>query len=66
MNLIKIILINIAPFNYSLKTSFLIQEDEKNVIVFDFWGDTYDASLTLNNLIKSMEILTLIILLIIS
>ena len=44
-------LINIAPFNYSLKTSFLIQEDEKNVIVFDFWGDTYDASLTLNTLI---------------
>ena len=38
-------LINPNPFNYSLKTSFLIQEDDKNVLVFDFGGGTYDVSL---------------------
>ena len=38
-------LINSNPFNYSLKTSFLIQEEDKIVLVFDFGGGTYDVSL---------------------
>ena len=33
------------PFNYSIQTSFLIQESDKIVLVFDFGGGTYDVSL---------------------
>ena len=36
---------NSNPLKFSLKTSFLIQENDKIVLVFDFGGGTYDVSL---------------------
>ena len=36
---------NANPLNFSIKTSFLIQENDKIVLVFDFGGGTYDVSL---------------------
>ena len=36
---------NSSPLNFSLKTSFLNQENDKIVLVFDFGGGTYDVSL---------------------